>query len=85
MDRKSITVVVVVVLCAAGFAYSQGWFSRSSVSSDTESNTITANQDDWTERRTESGCRRPRSELRSVTAKHGMRPLVMKRIDQGQG
>jgi hypothetical protein len=42
MNRKSVTVVVVVVLCAAGFAYSQGWFSRSSVSSDAESNPYTA-------------------------------------------
>ena len=44
MDRKSITVVVVVILCAIGFAYSYGWFSPSSVSSDTESDKVTANQ-----------------------------------------
>ena len=44
MDRKSITVVVVVILCAIGFAYSYGWFSPSSVGSDTESDKVTANQ-----------------------------------------
>ena len=44
MDRKSITVVVVVILCAVGLAYSQGWFGPSSVSSDTENDKVTTNQ-----------------------------------------
>ena len=30
MNRTSITIVVVVLLCAVGFAYSQGWFDWSS-------------------------------------------------------
>ena len=29
MNRTSITIVVVVLLCAAGFAYSQGWLDWS--------------------------------------------------------
>ena len=29
MSRTSITIVVVVLLCAAGYAYSQGWFDWS--------------------------------------------------------
>ena len=44
MNRKSVTVVVVVVLCAAGFAYSQGWFDRSSGGTETQGDTVSANQ-----------------------------------------
>jgi hypothetical protein len=44
MDRKSITVVVVVLLCAAGFAYSQGWFDWSRPGAETQSNTVSTDQ-----------------------------------------
>jgi len=44
MDRKSITVVVVVLLGAAGFAYSQGWFDWSRPGTETQSNTVSADQ-----------------------------------------
>jgi hypothetical protein len=44
MNRKSITVVVVVVLCAAGFAYSQGWFDWSRPGAETQSDTVSADQ-----------------------------------------
>ena len=44
MSRKSITIVVLVLLCAAGFAYSQGWFGWSSSSYETESNEVSTEQ-----------------------------------------
>ena len=44
MNRKSVTIVVVVVLCAAGFAYSQGWFDWSRPGTEIESNTVSASQ-----------------------------------------
>ena len=44
MDRKSITVVVVVLLCAAGFAYSQGWFDWSRPHTELQSNTVSTDQ-----------------------------------------
>jgi hypothetical protein len=44
MNRTSITIVVVVLLCAAGFAYSQGWFNWSSAGTEMESNNVTASQ-----------------------------------------
>ena len=44
MNRKYITVVVVVVLCVVAFGFSKGWFSPSSPSSDTQSNKDSANQ-----------------------------------------
>ena len=44
MNRKSVTIVVVVVLCAAGFAYSQGWFDWSRPGTETQSNTVSADQ-----------------------------------------
>lgn len=44
MNRKSITVVVVVLLCAVAFGFSRGWFTRSSPGPEVESNKIKANQ-----------------------------------------
>jgi hypothetical protein len=44
MSRTSITIVVVVLLCAAGFAYSQGWFNWSSSSYEMESNAVGTDQ-----------------------------------------
>ncbi|MEX0612537.1 MAG: hypothetical protein WD738_15400 [Pirellulales bacterium] len=44
MDRKSITVVIVVLLCAAGFAYSQGWFDWSRPGTEMESSKVSADQ-----------------------------------------
>ena len=44
MDRKSITVVAAVVLCAAWFAYSFGWFDWSRPSTETQSNKVSADQ-----------------------------------------
>jgi hypothetical protein len=44
MDRKSITVVGGVVLCAAWFAYSFGWFDWSRPGTETQSNTVSADQ-----------------------------------------
>ena len=40
MSRTSITIVVVILLCAAGFAYSQGWFNWSTSSYETGSNEV---------------------------------------------
>jgi hypothetical protein len=37
MNRRSITIVVAVVLCAVGFAYGQGWLHWSRPSIETES------------------------------------------------
>ena len=34
-NRTSITIVVVVLLCAAGYAYSQGWFNWARPGSET--------------------------------------------------
>ena len=31
MNRRSITLVIVVVLCMIGFAYGQGWLTRSNL------------------------------------------------------
>ncbi len=46
MNRTSITFVVVVLLCAAGYAYSQGWLDWSRPSGDTpESNKASASQE----------------------------------------
>lgn len=36
MNRNMITIVVVVLLCGAGFAYSQGWFNAMTTNSDME-------------------------------------------------
>jgi hypothetical protein len=44
MSRTSITIVVVVLLCAAGFAYSQGWFNWSSSSYEMENNQVGTDQ-----------------------------------------
>ena len=44
MNRTSITIVVVVLLCAAGFAYSQGWFDWSSPVIEMESNSVGTDQ-----------------------------------------
>jgi hypothetical protein len=43
MSRTSITVVV-VLLCAAGYAYMQGWFDRSRPGTEIESNKVSTNQ-----------------------------------------
>jgi hypothetical protein len=43
MSRTSIAVVV-VLLCAAGYAYMQGWFNRSRPGTEIESDKISANQ-----------------------------------------
>jgi hypothetical protein len=44
MSRTSITMVVVVLLCVAGFAYSQGWLNWSSSSYETESEKVGTEQ-----------------------------------------
>jgi len=44
MSRTSITIVVVVLLCAAGFVYSQGWFNWSNSSYEVESDTVSTGQ-----------------------------------------
>jgi cell division protein FtsL len=44
MSRTSITIVVVILLCAAGFVYSQGWFNWSSSSYEVESDTVSTDQ-----------------------------------------
>ena len=68
MDRKSITVVVVVVLCEAGFAYSQGWFSPVECQLRRREQPIHRHRAG--DRRERGGLPiRPRSELRSVGAK----------------
>jgi hypothetical protein len=43
MRRNSIAVVV-VLLCAAGYAYMQGWFDRSRSGTEIESNKVSTNQ-----------------------------------------
>jgi hypothetical protein len=43
-NRTSITLVALVMLCAAGFAYSQGWFSWSRPGTEMESNTVGTSQ-----------------------------------------
>jgi len=43
-NRTSITIAVVILLCAAGLAYSQGWFNGSSSSHEMESNEVSTNQ-----------------------------------------
>lgn len=46
MNRTSITVVVVVLLCAAGYAYSQGWLDWSRPTSEkTDSNGANVSQE----------------------------------------
>ena len=45
MNRRSITMVVVVVLCAVGFAYSQGWLHWSHAGTAIESNKVNAHQE----------------------------------------
>ena len=45
MSRTSITIVVVVLLCAGGFAYNQGWLGWSPLSREnTESNKANVSQ-----------------------------------------
>jgi hypothetical protein len=43
-NRMSITIVVVVLLCAVGFAYSQGWFNWSSPGAEVEMNNVSTSQ-----------------------------------------
>lgn len=38
MNRRSITLVIVVVLCAVAFAYGQGWLERSHTGNDINHN-----------------------------------------------
>jgi hypothetical protein len=45
MNRRSITLVVVVVLCVVGFAYGQGWLHWTSAGSATESSKNNAHQE----------------------------------------
>ena len=44
VNRTSITMVVVVVLCAVGFAYGQGWLNWSSAGYEMESNKVGTEQ-----------------------------------------
>jgi hypothetical protein len=44
MSRTSITIVVVVLLCAAGFVYSQGWLNWSSSGYELESGKVSTDQ-----------------------------------------
>jgi hypothetical protein len=44
MNRKTITIVVVVLLCAAGFVYSQGWFNWSNSGYEMESDSLDTEQ-----------------------------------------
>lgn len=44
VNRTSITMVVVVVLCAVGFAYGQGWFNWSNSGYEMESNKVGTDQ-----------------------------------------
>ena len=44
MSRTSITIVVIVLLCAAGFVYSQGWFNWSNSSYEMESDKVGTEQ-----------------------------------------
>jgi len=45
MNRRSITLVVVVVLCVVGFAYGQGWLHWSSTGAAIENNKDNAHQE----------------------------------------
>jgi len=45
MNRRSITMVVEVVLCAVGFAYGQGWLHWSHTGAAIESNKVNAHQE----------------------------------------
>ena len=56
-NRTSITIVVVVLLCAAGFAYSQGWFDWSSPGIEMESNSVGTNQKIGSEKTNEDAVR----------------------------
>ena len=55
MNRTSITIVVVVILCAVGFAYSQGWFDWRAPAAEMESNKVSTTR--CRPRQVESGCR----------------------------
>lgn len=44
MSRASITIMVLVVLCGAALAYSQGWLNWSKPNSESESNDISTEQ-----------------------------------------
>ena len=44
MNRKYITVAVVVVLCIAAFGYSKGWFNTPSPSPEMESTKVSTSQ-----------------------------------------
>jgi hypothetical protein len=44
MNRTTITIVAVVLLFAAGLAYSQGWFDWSSPAPEIESDKVSTNQ-----------------------------------------
>ena len=44
MSRTTITIIALVLLCAAVVAYSQGWFNWSSRDYEAQSNSVSANQ-----------------------------------------
>jgi len=44
MSRMSLAIVVVILLCAAGFAYSQGWFDWARPDAFIESDKVSTNQ-----------------------------------------
>ena len=55
-NRTSITVAVVILLCAVGFAYSQGWFDWSSPGAEVEMNNVSTSQTlDQEEAKTDAG------------------------------
>lgn len=43
-NRTPITIAVVLVVCAIGLAYSQGWFDWSSPAAETEINNVSTSQ-----------------------------------------
>lgn len=43
-NRTSITILILVLLCAAGLAYSQGWFYWSAPDAEIQSNEVSANE-----------------------------------------
>jgi hypothetical protein len=44
MNRRTITIVIVVILCAVGFAYGQGWLHWSRADAKTENNKADTHQ-----------------------------------------
>ena len=71
MSRTSITIVVVVLLCAAGFAYSQGWFNWSSSGCELESNKVCTEQS-IDQENTKGCCARHATNERTRRYTHGV-------------